>query len=78
MKIDNIRINQSRLPKNLHDYTEYDKYIKDLKTVELMEFCNFNCNIFHQNLMVVSCGNYLMYGFLEKARSPKPNPKVAS
>ena len=78
MKIDNIRINQSRLPKNLHDYTEYDKFIKDLKTVELLEFCNFNCNIFHQNLLVVSCGNYLMYGFLEKAHSPKVTPKVIS
>lgn len=33
-----------------------------------MEFNNFNCNIFHQNLMVVSCGNYLMYGYLEKTK----------
>lgn len=34
MRIKNIRINQSRLPKNLHDYTEYDKYIKDLRNLE--------------------------------------------
>lgn len=50
----------------MHDYSEYDKYIKDLKELEKVSLSGFNINIFHQNLLVVSCGNHLMYGYLDK------------
>jgi len=33
-KIENIQIIQSRLPKQLHDYNEYDNLIQDIKNLE--------------------------------------------
>ena len=61
-KINNLRIRQSRLPVELHDYSEYDQLIQDLIEVENKKLENIYAKIYFRDLVVIYCGNYLMYG----------------
>ena len=63
---------QKRLPKEYFDYSEYENLIDDLQALDRKDPDVVCSRIYYENLVVVYCGQYLKYGFLEK------NPKKRS
>jgi len=64
---------QKRLPKEYFDYTEYENLIDDLSALDLKDPDMISSRLYYQDLVVVYCGQYLKYGFLEK--NPKKRNK---
>ena len=70
-KLENIRIIQTRYPKVLHDYTEYDTLIKELRETEGKKSIVIYAKCYFDDLIVVYQGNMLKYGRLEANSNPK-------
>ena len=70
-KLENIRIIQTRYPKVLHDYTEYDTLIKELREIENKKSIEIYAKCYFDDLVVVYQGNMLKYGRLEANSNPK-------
>lgn len=64
---------QKRLPKEYFDYSEYENLIDDLQVLDGKDSDIVCSRIYYENLVVVYCGQYLKYGFLEK--NPKKRNK---
>ena len=69
-KLEKIRIIQTRYPQNMHDYTEYDSLIRDLKEIEERTHIDISAKCYFCNLVVVYQGNILRYGRLQKNKKP--------
>ena len=65
---------QSRLPKKLFDYTQYEHLIEDLLELESQEADYVYAKVYYENLVVVFCGRYVKFGRLvpneKKTRKP--------
>lgn len=64
MKINQIRSAQSRLPKKLFDYSEYENLIEQLLSLESKSATQVAAGIYGENLVVIHGGQYVKYGKL--------------
>lgn len=71
-KLEHILTIQTRLPKALHDYQEYDNLIQELRKLEDkgQEDDKIFSKLYDDDLIILYSGNYLKYGRLEKLKKP--------
>lgn len=67
-KIKSIRIRQTRLPKILHDYLEYENLIQDLADLSVKESERIQSKIFFGDLVVLYGGQYFKYAKLKEQK----------
>jgi hypothetical protein len=70
-KINSIRLIQSRYPKKLFEYTQYENLIDDLLELESQEANYVYAKVYYDDLVVIYCGRHVKYGRLV------PNEKKA-
>ena len=81
MKINQIRTAQSRLPKKLFEYSEYENLIDDLLVLESKSHTKVCAGIYGEhNLVVIHGGQYVKFGKLipnkKKIRAKKDLPDL--
>ena len=75
MKINQIRAAQSRLPKKLFDYTEYENLIERLLILEGKSATQVSSGVYGDNLVVIHGGQYVKYGKLIPNKKKTKNRK---
>ena len=66
------------MPVEQHDYSEYDQLIQELIELENKKLENIYAKICFDNLLIVYCGNYLMFSrviTMEEAEKHKKKKK---
>jgi hypothetical protein len=71
MKINSIRASQSRMPKSLFDYSQYENAIEDLLALEGKSTTDVYAGVYGENLVVVYSGQYVKYGKLIPKKKTK-------
>ena len=61
-KLNAIRIVQTRWPRCLHDYTQYDTLLHELRTLENKKVNDIYAKCYFEDLVIIYCGNYLKFG----------------
>lgn len=61
-KLNAIRIVQTRWPRSLHDYTEYDTLLLELRVLENKKVNDIYAKCYFEDLLIIYCGNYLKFG----------------
>ena len=70
IKLNNIKIVQRRYPEALHDYTEYDNLIRNLRAIENKKSIEIYAKNYFDDLIVIYQGNMLKYGRSQKNTAP--------
>ena len=61
-KLSAIRIVQTRWPRSLHDYTQYDTLLQELRYLENKKVNDIYAKCYYDDLIIIYCGNYLKFG----------------